>query len=75
MTEAQAIIQSIVSNTQGNWMSRRGVIISDVTGSLLSIARTKAGLRLETTGGPAYWPMAAAVADAVVAWHSLPIAA
>ena len=63
---AQEIIATILSNTQGNWMSRRGNCLTDVSGKLLNVSRTKAGLKLETDGGPAYWPMDAAVADAVI---------
>lgn len=42
--------------TSTAFISKRGVIESEVEGIALSVTPTKKGCKIETTGGPVYWP-------------------
>ena len=60
------IVAAIRSNSQGNWLSHRGPVTSEVTGFYLGCRTTAKGLALDTTSGPVYWPMEQDIASGVV---------
>ena len=62
----QDITNAIRSNSQGNWLSHRGPVTSEVQGFYIGCRTTAKGLALDTTGGTVYWPMDKATANDVV---------